>query len=168
MHYYDDMPTPLGRLRLVVDDEGALTCVDLPTSRHFHAAAVGGVHDVARLAHVRAQFEAYFAGKLLAFDLPLNARGTPFQQQVWRALRMIDYGETESYAGLAACIGRPTAVRAVGAANGANPLAIIVPCHRVIGADGNLTGYAGGLDAKRWLLAHERRHAPRRALQLRG
>lgn len=168
MHYYDDMPTPLGRLRLVVDEDGALTSVDLPTSRHFHAAAVDCEHDAPRVAHVRAQFAAYLAGELLSFDLPLNARGTPFQQQVWQALCTIDYGETESYAGLAARIGRPSAVRAVGTANGANPLAIIVPCHRVIGADGSLTGYAGGLDAKRWLLAHERRHAPRRALQLEG
>lgn len=101
------------------------------------------------------QFAAYFAGRLHRFDLPLAARGTPFQQSVWRALGDIPYGETVSYLEIAQAIGNPKAVRAVGAANGRNPLSIIVPCHRVIYRSGELTGYAGGLPIKRWLLALE-------------
>ncbi|WP_110649793.1 methylated-DNA--[protein]-cysteine S-methyltransferase [Salinicola peritrichatus] len=101
------------------------------------------------------QLHAYFQGCLSAFDLPLAPRGTAFQCSVWQALREIPYGETRSYRELAAAIGRPQAVRAVGAANGRNPIAIIVPCHRVIGANGKLTGYAGGLPRKQWLLGHE-------------
>lgn len=101
------------------------------------------------------QFEAYFAGRLRRFDLPMAARGTPFQQSVWRALCDIPYGETVSYLDIANAIGNPKAVRAVGAANGQNPLSIIVPCHRVIGRNGALTGYGGGLPIKRWLLALE-------------
>ena len=105
------------------------------------------------LAPYLAQFNAYFAGKLQQFDLPMAARGTPFQQTVWRALCDIPYGETVSYLEIAQSIGNPKAVRAVGAANGRNPLSIIVPCHRVIGRSGDLTGYAGGIPIKRWLLA---------------
>ncbi|MFQ2198844.1 methylated-DNA--[protein]-cysteine S-methyltransferase [Aeromonas hydrophila] len=105
------------------------------------------------------QFAAYFAGRLHRFDLPLAARGTPFQQSVWRALGDIPYGETVSYLEIAQAIGNPKAVRAVGAANGRNPLSIIVPCHRVIGRSGELTGYAGGLPIKRWLLALEQQTA---------
>ena len=101
------------------------------------------------------QFEAYFAGRLRCFDLPMAARGTPFQQSVWRALCDIPYGETVSYLDIANAIGNPKAVRAVGAANGQNPLSIIVPCHRVIGRNGALTGYGGGLSIKRWLLTLE-------------
>lgn len=107
------------------------------------------------LAPFIAQFEAYFAGRLQRFDLPLAARGTPFQQAVWRALCDIPYGETASYLDIANAIGNPKAVRAVGAANGRNPLSIIVPCHRVIGRNGSLTGYGGGLPIKRWLLVLE-------------
>lgn len=103
------------------------------------------------------QLDAYWTGELFDFDLPLAARGTPFQQKVWAALRTIPYGETASYGDIARKIGAPTACRAVGAANGRNPIAIVVPCHRVIGANGTLTGYAGGLDMKRQLLAHETR-----------
>ena len=99
---------------------------------------------------------AYFAGRLDALDdLPVEAGGTPFQRDVWAALRAIPIGATRSYGGLAAHLGRPRASRAVGAANGLNPVAIVVPCHRVIGANGRLTGYAGGVERKRWLLAHE-------------
>jgi len=101
------------------------------------------------------QLQQYFAGQRQQFELPLAASGTVFQQQVWRALRQIGYAQTASYAEIAANIGRPTAVRAVGAANGRNPLAIIVPCHRIIGKDGTLTGYAGGLQRKAWLLELE-------------
>lgn len=120
----------------------------------------------ALLRAAQKQFEEYFAGRRHTFDLPLHPHGTPFQLEVWGALLAIPYGETASYAQIAQRIGRPGAVRAVGAANGANPLAIIVPCHRVIGSDGDLTGYGGGLAAKRWLLAHERRFAPRTTLVL--
>ncbi len=105
---------------------------------------------------------AWFAGERTGFDLPLRPRGTPFQRDVWEALREIPYGETRSYGQIAARLRAPSAVRAVGAANGRNPLAIIVPCHRVIGASGALTGYAGGLERKRWLLAHEREVLARR------
>lgn len=112
------------------------------------------------LAPYLAQFTAYFAGKLQQFDLPMAAKGTPFQQTVWRALCDIPYGETVSYLEIALAIGNPKAVRAVGAANGRNPLSIIVPCHRVIGRSGELTGYAGGIPIKRWLLELEQRHAP--------
>jgi methylated-DNA-[protein]-cysteine S-methyltransferase len=120
------------------------------------------LRDGAALAESRRQFKAYFDGELTVFDLRLAPRGTPFQLQVWDALCGIGYGETVSYAEIARRIRRPNAVRAVGAANGANPLAIVVPCHRVIGADGSLTGYGGGLPAKRFLLDLERRHAPAR------
>jgi methylated-DNA-[protein]-cysteine S-methyltransferase len=101
------------------------------------------------------QLKAFFAGELRAFDLPLLMTGTPFQKQVWEGLLTIPYGTTISYAELAGRIGRPGASRAVGAANGRNPIGIVVPCHRVIGANGTLTGYGGGLDRKEWLIAHE-------------
>jgi methylated-DNA-[protein]-cysteine S-methyltransferase len=106
-------------------------------------------------AEAARQLAEYFAGDRRAFDLPLAPAGTPFQRQVWAALTTLPYGATTSYAGLAERLGRPGSARAVGAANGANPLAIVVPCHRVVGADGTLTGYAGGLAAKRALLALE-------------
>jgi methylated-DNA-[protein]-cysteine S-methyltransferase len=106
------------------------------------------------------QLEAYFAGTLRQFTLDLAPQGTPFQQAVWRALQDIPYGQTTSYGALARQLGNPKASRAVGAANGQNPLAIVIPCHRVVGSTGKLTGYAGGLDTKQALLAFERRHTP--------
>ena len=106
-----------------------------------------------------AQLQAYFDGTLTAFDLPLNPQGIPFRRRVWAALQEIPYGETRSYGQLAAALGCPGAARAVGGANHHNPISIIIPCHRVIGADGSLTGYGGGLDMKDWLLRHERRHS---------
>lgn len=115
-----------------------------------------GHRDDAVLPAVREQLEAYWRGELRTFDLPLTATGTPFQQKVWTALRTIPFGETWSYAQLADEIGQPSAVRAVGAANGRNPIFLVVPCHRVIGSNGTLVGYAGGLDVKRFLLDHER------------
>jgi methylated-DNA-[protein]-cysteine S-methyltransferase len=121
-----------------------------------HAARrAKAIRDEALLKRPRARLQAYFAGELRDFELPLAAAGTPFQQSVWRALCDIPYGETISYGELARRIGQPKAARAVGLANGQNPIAIVVPCHRVIGADGSLTGYGGGLERKRWLLAHE-------------
>lgn len=146
--------SPLGDLRLYAHDD-ELVGIYLP-DQHAPAAAPGrgGV-----LAAAARQLAEYFAGERRAFDLPLAPRGTGFQQLVWRALLAIPYGETRSYGDLARAIGRPAAARAVGAANARNPLAIVVPCHRVIGASGQLTGYAGGMPAKRWLLEHERRDA---------
>jgi methylated-DNA-[protein]-cysteine S-methyltransferase len=113
------------------------------------------------LALAARQLAEYFAGDRRVFELPLAHAGTQFQQLVWRALVAIPFGETRSYGEIARAIGRPAASRAVGAANGKNPFAIVVPCHRVIGASGELTGYAGGMAAKRWLLAHEGRAADR-------
>jgi len=104
------------------------------------------------------QLNAYFAGQLTDFDLPLHMEGTAFRLKVWQALCTIPYGETRSYSQLAAMIGQASASRAVGGANHHNPISIIVPCHRVIGADGSLTGYGSGLDMKEWLLEHERKH----------
>jgi methylated-DNA-[protein]-cysteine S-methyltransferase len=106
-----------------------------------------------------AQLEEYFAGTRIAFDLPLALGGTEFQRRVWNALLEVGYGETTTYGALARRLGSPAAVRAVGAANGANPVSIVVPCHRIVGADGRLTGYGGGLWRKEWLLAHERKQA---------
>ncbi len=117
--------------------------------------AAGWRHDPGAFARGREQLRAYFARELRVFDLPLRLEGTPFQREVWEALRRIPYGTTTSYGALAASLGRPRAVRAVGAANGQNPIAIIVPCHRVIGADGGLTGFGGGLPRKRALLELE-------------
>ena len=108
------------------------------------------------LAGAAAQLDEYFAGRRRAFDLPLDLEGTPFQLEAWRALADIPYGETVSYGEQARRLARPHAARAVGSANGRNPLSIVLPCHRVVGADGSLTGYGGGLEAKRWLLEHER------------
>jgi methylated-DNA-[protein]-cysteine S-methyltransferase len=160
----DRMPTPIGELLLLADDEGRL-----------HAAG-WTEHEPRLLAGLRRQYlgglaitpardpggvttalAAYFDGDLGAIDrLRVDPRGTPFQRQVWAALRGIPCGSTISYALLAQRIDRPSAIRAVGLANGANPISIVVPCHRVIGSDGSLTGYGGGLERKRWLLAHER------------
>ena len=147
------MPSPVGPLRLAADDDGL--CL-LPDPRHpLHAN--GGWHggDNAVLAETRRQLGDYFSGTRRHFDLPLAPRGTPFQLGVWRALSTIPYGATISYRELAERIGQPSAMRAVGAANGRNPLPIVVPCHRVIGADGSLTGFGGGLPTKRFLLQLE-------------
>jgi methylated-DNA-[protein]-cysteine S-methyltransferase len=150
----DRFDTSIGTLRLVCDDEGTLHALEFADreAKIPHAEAAPGRAP----APVRRALEDYFAGDLDALDdILVAARGTPFQREVWAALRRIPAGATTSYGALAAEIGRPKAVRAVGLANGANPVAIVVPCHRVIGADGSLTGYGGGLDRKRWLLAHE-------------
>ena len=129
--------------------------IDRRLRRGLGAAFTDG--DDALLRRARDQLEAYFAGALRSFDLPLAPVGSEFQQTVWRALGRVPYGATLSYGELARTIGNPGAVRAVAAANGANALSIVIPCHRVLGADGGLTGYAGGLDAKAWLLRHEAR-----------
>ena len=145
------MASPIGRLRLLAAD-GALVAVLLPDDPG--PPAPEAPRDPV-LERARGQLAEYFAGARTAFDLPLRPAGTAFQREVWAVLQAIPFGETRSYANVARAVGRPAAVRAVGAANGRNPLAIVVPCHRVIGSGGALTGYAGGLDRKRWLLAHE-------------
>jgi methylated-DNA-[protein]-cysteine S-methyltransferase len=141
--------SPVGRLGLGVDGE-ALSQVLLRMRGPAHRGKLTGV-----LADAARQLAAYFAGRLHEFDVPLAPRGTPFQQDVWTALRTIRYGETWSYRELAEHIGRPAAVRAVGAANGQNPIPIIIPCHRVIGSNGTLVGFGGGLEMKQKLLALE-------------
>lgn len=153
--------TPIGTLRLVADDEHL---VGLWVEEHERTPALEPDHVVVDraqpvLAESRTQLAEYFAGERTSFDLPLAPQGTPFQLEVWAALREIPYGETASYADIARAVGRPTGFRAVGAANGRNPLSIIVPCHRVIGADGQLTGYGWGVERKAWLLDHERNRA---------
>jgi methylated-DNA-[protein]-cysteine S-methyltransferase len=160
MTVYDTMPSPVGELLLVAEDEG-LTRIAFdvrqghrPDAAWLRAAEhAGPASDV--LAAARAQLDAYFAGTLRAFSLPLVPRGTPFQERVWSALAAVRFGETITYSELARRVDAPGAVRAVGRANGANPLPLVLPCHRVIGADGALTGFGGGIERKRWLLAHE-------------
>ena len=143
--------SPVGPLTLVSDG-------DWLVGLHFEGwnPPASALHKSdALLAETARQLDAYFAGLHRTFDLPLAPRGTPFQQRVWSALRAIPFGETRSYGQLAAALGKPSAMRAVGAANGRNPIAIVVPCHRVIGADGSLTGFGGGIERKRVLLRLE-------------
>jgi len=155
---YDIIKSPIGPITLAGNGE-ALSFVGLPESRHPLNIPPEWTRSQQAFVEAKRQFYAYFAGELMAFDLPLEPHGTGFQQRVWTALRTIPYATTISYAELARRIGNPKASRAVGLANGANPLPIIVPCHRVIGANGSLTGYGGGLEAKKYLLDLERRHA---------
>jgi methylated-DNA-[protein]-cysteine S-methyltransferase len=145
------IPSPFGPLRLHARGED-LVGLYLPDSE----APGAQPRETAVLARAAAQVAEYFAGTRCEFDLSLEPEGTAFQRRVWRALLAIPFGTTRSYGEIARAIGRPAASRAVGAANGKNPIAIIVPCHRVIGASGDLTGYGGGLPIKRWLLDHER------------
>ena len=152
---YDVIETPIGPL-LVAADEAGLRRISFPEKGRARQPEAGWVRDGAPFRVLARQLAEYFAGKRTDFDLPLSATGTEFQESVWRALQDIPYGETVSYGTIATRVGRPTAVRAVGAANGANPIAIVIPCHRVIGADGSLTGYGGGEARKKWLLALER------------
>jgi methylated-DNA-[protein]-cysteine S-methyltransferase len=158
----DRLPTPVGTALLVTDEAGVLRAFNWTDYEPAMRAWLARHYPKARLvegrspAAVRSAFEAYFAGDGHALEgVAWAASGTPFQLKVWEALCTIPVGETLSYAGLAGRIGRPTAVRAVGLANGANPVAVVVPCHRVIGSDGSLTGYGGGLPRKRWLLELE-------------
>ncbi len=151
--------SPVGRLTLTASN-GLLTGMAMDGQRHARVAPPGGKRDDAWFADVAVQLEEYFAGDRTGFDVPLELTGTEFQRRVWSALRDIPYGETISYGELARRVGSPAAVRAVGLANGRNPVAIIVPCHRVIGADGSLTGYGGGLDRKAWLLDLEAANRP--------
>ncbi|AYY11461.1 methylated-DNA--[protein]-cysteine S-methyltransferase [Actinobacteria bacterium YIM 96077] len=150
--YWSETDSPLGTLLLTADDTG-LTGLYMEEHRHGPGGVQPGwIRDDSRFDDARKQLHAYFSGELHEFDLPLNPAGTTFQQEVWTALRAIPYGEVRSYGDIAEQIGKPGAARAVGLANGRNPIAIIVPCHRVIGASGQLTGYGGGVDRKRRLL----------------
>jgi methylated-DNA-[protein]-cysteine S-methyltransferase len=151
--------SPFATFAAWIDEAGRLV--------RFNLSAAGAariepdaVHDDAAIAEVRRQVDEYSAGERTVFELALAPRGTEFQHAVWDALLAIPYGETRSYGEIARAIGQPQAARGVGAANGANPIGLIVPCHRVIGADGSLTGYGGGLPLKRALLAHEAAHRP--------
>jgi methylated-DNA-[protein]-cysteine S-methyltransferase len=155
---YTFIGSPLGDLLATRDDEG-ITGLYLPTGKHPVAPKPEWERDDAAFEDLRSQLGEYFAGTRQSFDVPLHAHGTEFQQRVWHALCEIPYGETASYGETAAAIGAPTASRAVGLANGQNPISIVVPCHRVVGANGSLTGYGGGLEAKQWLLQHERGQA---------
>lgn len=146
--------SPIGPLTLV-GEGGYLTGLHMQDQRHMPPGISSCEPDESAFADAAAQLRAYFAGDLKSFDLPLRLSGTDFQRRVWEGLLGIPYGATISYQQLAERIGNPKACRAVGLANGRNPIAIIVPCHRVIGANGTLTGYGGGLDRKRWLLDHE-------------
>jgi len=155
---YSYIQSPLGDMLVTRDDDG-ITGLDLPISRYPRRVQDDWQRDDDAFDDIRTQLAEYFAGDRQDFDLPLNAGGSRFQSLVWQALVEIPYGETTSYGKVAVSIGHPDGPRAVGLANGQNPIPIIVPCHRVIGADGSLTGYGGGLDAKRWLLDHEAKHA---------
>lgn len=148
--------SPLGPLTLVADGDD-LVAVYLAEHAHAPDAATFGDRDDTVVPDAVAQLAEYFDGTRTVFDLSLAPRGTAFQCRVWAALSAIPYGETRSYGRLAAMLGNPQAARAVGAATGRNPLSIVIPCHRVVGASGSLTGYAGGLRRKEWLLAHEQR-----------
>ncbi len=159
----DEIETPIGALRLVASGE-ALCAVGFVDRWDRLLRALEQRFGEVRLLRERnpagasARLRAYFAGELPALDgLPVQTGGTPFQQKVWAALREIDIGRTASYSEVARAIGAPAAVRAVGAANGSNPISIVIPCHRVIRSDGSLCGYGGGIERKRWLLQHEAR-----------
>ena len=152
---YRHVDSPVGPLLLAADDAG-LRLIEFPSPRHPMSRCqdwTRGDHPV--LERAQRQLDRYFEGALRVFDLPLAPRGTEFQCAVWQALATIPFGRTLSYAQLAAQLGRPSATRAVGAANGRNPLPIVLPCHRVIGADGSLTGFGGGLPTKQFLLRLE-------------
>jgi methylated-DNA-[protein]-cysteine S-methyltransferase len=161
----DRLATPIGELVLIADAAGRLCAVEwsdhddrIERTLRLHFGKQGfALQPLPNPGGLSAAMRAYFAGDLQAIDdLPVAMEGTDFQRTVWRALRQIPCGTTISYGELARRIGRPAAVRAIGLANGANPVGVVVPCHRVIGADGSLTGYGGGIERKRWLLAHER------------
>lgn len=171
---FDRLPSPLGELLIVADDSGRLRAIDWAEEERLRdrlARSLG--HGDFTLAPQRnpagliAALEAYFAGDLAVIDaLPVETGGTPFQRAVWAALRGIACGTTVSYGEIARRIGQPGAMRAVGLANNSNPIPIVVPCHRVIGANGTLVGYGGGLDRKRWLLNHEGAGSPQLSLAI--
>lgn len=151
---FQRIESPVGTLTIAASDAG-LHAIEFPSNRHPQRREGWREGGHPLLERARRQLEEYFAGRRRAFELPLAPHGTDFQRQVWLALADIAYGDTASYAQLARRVDRPTATRAVGAANGRNPLPIVLPCHRVIGADGSLTGFGGGLPTKRFLLELE-------------
>lgn len=162
--YWDEVTSPLGPCFVMATENGVCwtgtpgTSLEeglVRTKRWLPFESVAQESQVEPLRQAVQELQRYFAGEKVSFSCLLDLQGTPFQVSVWQALRKIPYGETRSYAEIAQATGRPAAVRAVGAANGANPIAIIVPCHRVIGSDGTLTGYGGGLPTKSWLLSLE-------------
>jgi methylated-DNA-[protein]-cysteine S-methyltransferase len=164
----DHLTTPIGTMLVAADASGSLRALDweeyverMLRLLRLHYGREGFALSEGRApASIREPLERYFAGELDALaSIPVATGGTSFQREVWAALRSIPAGETLSYGALAAAIGRPAAVRAVGHANGSNPIGVVVPCHRVIGKDASLTGYAGGIERKRWLLGHERASA---------
>jgi methylated-DNA-[protein]-cysteine S-methyltransferase len=164
--YLDTAPSPAGPVVFAVNEEGALAGLHFlggsysrSLEEELTASGYELTSDEARTAPARQQLEEYAAGTRQVFDLPLALGGTEWQRTVWRALMEIPFGETRSYGQLAAVAGRPGAARAAGRANGTNPIPLVVPCHRVIGADGSLTGYGGGMHIKERLLAHEARAA---------
>jgi methylated-DNA-[protein]-cysteine S-methyltransferase len=154
MRTHTVVDSPVGLLTLV-DDDGLLAGVWMTDQNHLPPVELAGPRDDDVQPSLREQLDAYWLGDLREFDVQLFVQGTPFQQKVWAALRRIPYGRTWSYGQLALEIGQPTASRAVGMANGRNPVGIVVPCHRVIGSTGSMIGYGGGLDRKRFLLALE-------------
>ena len=167
----ETVKTPIGDFLLVADDAGALRSGEFADRQErmldLLARQIGGTGfklSAGRVPNsVKAALASYFAGDLAAIrPIAVNAGGTPFQTQVWKALRKIKPGQPMIYSALASELGKPNAARAVGHANGANPVSIVVPCHRLIGADGSLTGYSGGIERKRWLLDHETQHAGKR------
>ena len=153
---YDWMESPVGDL-LIAADEGAVRMIAFREGRHSGKVAEGWAEGGTLVVEAARQLDEYFEGRRRRFDLPLAPSGTPFQLHAWRALQDIPYGATRSYGEQARAMGQPRAVRAVGAANGRNPIAIVVPCHRVIGGNGKLTGYGGGLGVKQYLLELEQR-----------
>ncbi|BBY01953.1 methylated-DNA--[protein]-cysteine S-methyltransferase [Mycobacterium seoulense] len=154
---YRTIDSPIGPLTLAGQDS-VLTMLRM-VDQTYEPSRTGWASSPAAFQDATEQLDAYFAGELTEFDFEFELRGSEFQRRVWKALQTIPYGETRSYGTIAAQIGAPGSARAVGLANGHNPIAIVVPCHRVIGANGSLTGYGGGLDRKQTLLALERKHA---------
>ena len=157
--YYSFLESPIQQLMLTSDGE-SLTGLRMIEHRHAPTMTSDWKLDdsVIPFAEVKPQLAAYFNGELTEFDLPLNLQGTDFQRMIWRQLQKIPFGQTMSYGEMAQRIGNPNGARAVGAANGRNPISIIIPCHRLIGSTGKLTDYGGGLERKEWLLAHEYSH----------
>ena len=152
MRYYTELPTMAGLLRIVEENDAI---VQIQFEQEQKTVGDAALQDTPLLLGAKRQLEEYFAGLRASFSLPLNPQGTAFQKKVWQQLEAIPYGQTRTYGQIAAAIGQPTASRAVGGANHNNPIAIVIPCHRVIGASGKLTGYAGGLDIKEKLLRLE-------------
>ncbi len=157
------VPSPIGGLLLSGDGE-AITGLWMRPDAHPGPDTTGWLRDNGLFGEARRQLDAYFRGELREFDLPLATTGSRFQREVWQALLTIPYGATRTYGAIARQVGRPDRARAVGAANGRNPISIVIPCHRVIGAGGDLVGYGGGLPRKAWLLSLERTGRPPRAL----